>query len=149
MFKADTAWTLVNTPHDSVIGLAPVNGTAYHNDAGTAASLHGFLNRTISWYRKRFFLLTEWRGNSAIHIEFNGVYHYAQVFVNGRWDTKAVLRVHSVRVRVRVRVCVEGGWGWGWGGAVFLRVRLRGFKNSHHCGPCVGMYVHVRGLPGR
>jgi hypothetical protein len=73
----DQAWPLVNTPHDSVIGTDAYNPNVTN-------PTHAYLNRTVSWYRKKFYMPLQWKQeNSLVQIEFAGVFHYAQVWLNG------------------------------------------------------------------
>jgi hypothetical protein len=70
----DSGWELLDVPHDFIIG------SAYTPD--TAGSGHSYLPRNNSYYRKRFKIPPEWKGN-AIWLQFEGVFQKAQVYVNG------------------------------------------------------------------
>lgn len=72
----DKAWEAVDAPHDFVIehgGFSP-----------DADAKHGFINRNVSWYRKHFRALPEWK-DKILQLEFEGVFHYTQVWVNGEY----------------------------------------------------------------
>lgn len=44
----------------------------------------GFINRNVSWYRKHFHVLPEWKGK-VVQLYFEGVFHFTQVWVNGKY----------------------------------------------------------------
>jgi len=70
----DTKWKAVQLPHDWSIGLSfdPKNG-------GSMAFLPG----GTGWYRKSFLIPEEYK-NRKIYINFDGVYHQSNVFLNGK-----------------------------------------------------------------
>ena len=46
----------------------------------------GYLPRNASWYRKHFHLPAAWGGDGgATYVHFEGVFHHATVFLNGRY----------------------------------------------------------------
>ena len=169
----DATWPLVNAPHDSVIGLlGSAKPPGYANTTTNAAALHGFLNRTVAWYRKRFHLAPAWRG-SAIHVEFGGVYHYAQVWVNGvflaaspsgydgfsvRLDNSSALVYGNAAANVlAVRADASFGSGhWYEGGGIFrpvvlsIRPLIHFATDSVYCDPAqpLGLPCPGRGAQG-
>ena len=71
----DSSWQIVDAPHDSLI-----NATY----AQTADHLHGHLPRNVSWYRKHFSLPPAWqKDGSTVRVHFEGVFHFAMVWLNG------------------------------------------------------------------
>ena len=73
----DAAWTDVQLPHDwsmTLPYLSPLEG---------GKGSMGFMQGGIGWYRKRFAVPSAWKGR-RISLEFDGVYHRATVYVNGR-----------------------------------------------------------------
>ena len=73
----DAVWTDVQLPHDwsmTLPFLSPKEG---------GKGSMGFMQGGIGWYRKRFAVPSAWKGR-RISLEFDGVYHRATVYVNGR-----------------------------------------------------------------
>jgi hypothetical protein len=76
----DTTWAAVSVPHDALI-----NQTFDPSEDCT----YSFLPRKVSWYRKRFALpshllpLEERGGKRQLFLRFEGVFHHAQIFLNG------------------------------------------------------------------
>ena len=71
----DSAWRELNLPHDWSIELAP------DKDAPAWGS-GGWFPGGIGWYRKSF----DWAADNSAHvvwIEFDGVYHNSDVWING------------------------------------------------------------------
>jgi beta-galactosidase len=74
---ADTAWKPINLPHDwSIAG--PFAETNSVDPRG------GFLPTGIGWYRKHF-LAPESLLGKKVSIEFDGVYRYSDVWINGHF----------------------------------------------------------------
>ncbi len=73
----DGAWTDVQLPHDWSMTLPYLSP-----QEGGSGSM-GFMQGGLGWYRKTFAVPAAWRGR-RISLEFDGVYHRATVFVNGR-----------------------------------------------------------------
>lgn len=72
----DTRWRRLNLPHDWSI-------EQDYTTEGTAGST-GFLPAGIGWYRKSFEVPKSWKGDIT-HIEFDGVYKNAEVWINGHY----------------------------------------------------------------
>ena len=73
----DSSWEDIQLPHDWSIGLpylAPQEG---------GRPSMGFMQGGLGWYRKVFSVPAGWRGR-RVSLEFDGVYHRATVYVNGR-----------------------------------------------------------------
>lgn len=73
----DGAWQDVQLPHDWSMTLPYLSP----QEGGSGAM--GFMQGGLGWYRKTFTVPAAWRGR-RISLEFDGVYHRATVFVNGR-----------------------------------------------------------------
>eukprot|EP01052_Picozoa_sp_SAG31_P032947 SAG31_NODE_3665_length_4008_cov_1.196726_4_plen_174_part_00 len=47
---------------------------------------HGYLPRNASWYRKHFYLPADWQSDGgATFVHFEGVFHHATFFLNGKY----------------------------------------------------------------
>ena len=73
----DGAWQDVQLPHDWSMTLPYLSP-----QEGGSGSM-GFMQGGLGWYRKAFAVPAAWRGR-RISLEFDGVYHRATVYVNGR-----------------------------------------------------------------
>ena len=71
----DSSWRTVHLPHDYLI-----EGT-YTN---TANEGHGYLPQPTAWYRKTFTLPSSVQGQS-VWLDFDGVYHASQMWLNGHY----------------------------------------------------------------
>jgi len=69
----DQAWHEVHLPHDFVVA---------GEYTPTANAVHGSLPTDVGWYRKTFELPAEIR-HQRIHLEFDGIYRDATIWVNG------------------------------------------------------------------
>lgn len=72
----DSQWRAVDLPHDWSIDRAP------QPDAPSAGG-GGFFPTGVGWYRRTFDAPSDWRGRS-LRLDFEGVYHDAQVWLNGQ-----------------------------------------------------------------
>jgi beta-galactosidase len=73
---SDAGWRQLNLPHDwSIEG-------PFDKDMKNGARM-GFLPGGIGWYRKHFTVPAEWKGKK-VSIQFDGVYHQSDVYLNGR-----------------------------------------------------------------
>ncbi|MGW5739908.1 glycoside hydrolase family 2 TIM barrel-domain containing protein [Amycolatopsis sp. NPDC003861] len=70
----DSAWPVVDLPHDWSIELPPT-------DRGTSSG-SGFFRGGLGWYRKTFTLPPSQAGK-RVSVEFDGVYSDAHVYLNG------------------------------------------------------------------
>ncbi len=71
----DSAWRIVQLPHDYLIEGAYTN---------TADKGHGYLPQTKAWYRKTFTLPSSVQGQS-VWLDFDGVYHDSDMWLNGHY----------------------------------------------------------------
>ena len=69
----DEEWHDVNLPHDFVVA---------GEYTSTANAVHGSLPTDVAWYRKTFEIPPDLRCH-RIHLEFDGIYRDATVWVNG------------------------------------------------------------------
>ena len=82
----DSAWRIVNTPHDWSIEDLPnqtpgeVQGPFSKSSIGRAAT--GWTVGGTAWYRKKFKSKEEW-DNKLVSIHFDGVYMNSDVYLNG------------------------------------------------------------------
>ena len=115
----DAAWDLISVPHDFAI-----NGTFYESDD----TLHGFLPRNVSWYRKTF---TAPAGGSTV-LRFDGAFHFKEIFLNGALYgthrcgyTPFDVRVPSGMNTLSIRVDASFGSGhWYEGGGLYRHVEM-------------------------
>lgn len=71
----DSAWSAINLPHDwSSEG-------PFSPDFGSG---NGFAPGGIGWYRKHFRLDTA-DTNKLVAVEFDGIYDYSEVWINGHF----------------------------------------------------------------
>ncbi|MBR4772393.1 MAG: DUF4982 domain-containing protein [Bacteroidales bacterium] len=73
----DSAWTGVQLPHDWSMTLPYLSP-----EQGGQGSM-GFMQGGIGWYRKTFAVPAAWKGR-RVSLEFDGVYHRATIYVNGK-----------------------------------------------------------------
>ena len=72
----DSAWDLVNTPHDMLI--------VQNFDKG-ASKDQGFLPRNVGWYRKSFYIPDEWGEQSVFWWRCEGSFHETFVYFNNQF----------------------------------------------------------------
>lgn len=116
------AWDLVDAPHD---GLASLRGS-FSEPGGD--SRHGYRVRTVLWYRKNFSLPAAWGSDGGpTYLRFDGVMHFAQVYLNGVY-----LGAHgSSYTPFSVRLDNVSGVAFG-GGANVVAVRADASYGSEH-----------------
>ena len=88
----DSAWRLLNLPHDWVVELGfDQNGDASHGYKATSGN-------TIAWYRHTFTLPAGDAGK-VMWLEFDGIYRNALIWLNGRCIGRERQRIcpHFVR----------------------------------------------------
>ena len=117
------AWDLVDAPHD---GLASLRGS--FSEAG-GDSRHGYRVRTVLWYRKNFSLPAAWGADGGpTFLRFDGIMHFAQVWVNG-----AYVGAHSSTYTPwAVRLDNVSGIAFGAGAANVVAVRADASYGSEH-----------------
>lgn len=143
----DSGWRVVDAPHDFV-----VEG----DFSPTADSKHGSLPRNVSWLRKHFVLPAS--ANATIWLEFEGVFHYAQFYLNGhfladhscgytgftlRLDNATGLHVGNGKANVlAVRADASFGSGhWYEGGGIYRPVHLHILDPLHFAHD--GVFAHT------
>jgi len=77
----EDSWRLLNLPHDWSIEDLPGTHSPFRPDAISQVS-GGFTTGGTGWYRKTFVVPAEQKGK-RIHIQFDGVYMNADVWMNG------------------------------------------------------------------
>lgn len=133
----DAAWPVVDAPHDFI------GATANFTDDDSNFK-HGYLPRNASWYRKHFALPAAWQQDGlTTHVHFEGVFHHAAIFLNGRYllshecgytgftvrlDNVSSLRYGEGGANVNVlAVRVDASFGsghWYEGGGIYRPVHL-------------------------
>jgi beta-galactosidase len=79
----DSAWRLVDLPHDWAVELPYVNGPELSSH-GSKAIGRDYPETSIGWYRRSFFLPAEDAGK-RISLDFDGVFRDAIVLFNGHY----------------------------------------------------------------
>jgi hypothetical protein len=126
------AWPLVDAPHDALMDL---NGT-FCESCGDAR--HSYRQRTVAWYRKAFALPAEWAAG-ATFLRFEGVMHFAQLWLNGVY-----LGAHSSAYgEFVVRLDNVSGVGFGAGSPNVLALRADGSYGSEHWYGGAGLFREV------
>lgn len=74
-FHDDSAWRVVNLPHDWSVEQTP---------SPSNASCTGFLPGGMGWYRKDLDISKDKKGEK-VYIYFEGVYNNSEVYINGKW----------------------------------------------------------------
>ncbi|WP_281888781.1 beta-galactosidase GalA [Paenibacillus sp. YYML68] len=139
----DTAWRLVQVPHDFVL-----ERSAY-SEAVPAS--HGSLVKGIGWYRKSFELPAEDEGK-CLRLEFDGVFRDCSVWLNGHFLGRHLSGYTSFSYDITDVACYGGpnvvavradatefeGW-WYEGGGIYRDVRLVKTHRLHvpQWGTCV------------
>ena len=77
----DSAWRLLNVPHDYVVEGNFSKGTGASKRDGHGDLAHGYLPVEPAWYRRTF----HWpsKGAAAGWLTFDGVFHESDVWING------------------------------------------------------------------
>lgn len=138
----DADWESVDLPHDFVVSGA---------FSETANAVHGSLPTDVGWYRKTFELPKAVR-SQRIHLEFDGIYRDATIWVNGHLAgnhlsgyTSFSLDITELCVTdapnvVAVRCDAQEFELWSYeGGGIYREVRLVATDAVHvpYCGTCV------------
>eukprot|EP00755_Sulcionema_specki_P011606 Sspe_Gene.49409::Locus_26619_Transcript_1_1_Confidence_1.000_Length_2869::g.49409::m.49409/K01190/lacZ; beta-galactosidase len=125
----DTSWEVVDTPRDFLIN---------HTFVNNGDTVHGYLLRNVSWYRKHFTVPAEWKGSTVL-VDFEGVFQYTEVWLNGQhlMDHRSGYTGFTVRLDnvtslvygaenvLALRVDASFGSGhWYEGGGIYRPVRL-------------------------
>lgn len=95
-------------------------GRSFNKSAG---QWHGYINRgPVSWYRKNIKLLPEWK-DSAVYAHFEGVYHKAEVWVEGKRE--GTFRSGYLPIVVRLDDKADAGADGGTAGDEEVTIALR------------------------
>jgi beta-galactosidase len=142
----DRAWRKVDLPHDFV-----VEGT--FDEKGDRS--HGYLPKTVGWYRKEFNLPAEDAGKT-LWLEFDGIYRNSTLWLNGRPLARHLSGYTSFHCDITdlakcggrnvlaVRVDASGSEGWWYeGGGIYRHVYLTKLSPLHvdHWGTFVSSVV--------
>eukprot|EP00056_Hartaetosiga_gracilis_P011561 m.175817 g.175817 ORF g.175817 m.175817 type:complete len:1026 (+) comp13521_c0_seq1:161-3238(+) len=136
----DTTWDIVDAPHDFLIT------NSYFSPL--ANMKHGHIMRNVSWYTKHFHLPEEFSG-SNVYIHFEGIFHVAQIWVNGEYQmmhtsgyTGFTLRLDNITSIVygqdkeniiNIRADATFGSGhWYEGGGIYRPVHLVSVPKQAH-----------------
>ncbi len=126
----DSAWRVVNLPHDWSIEGTP-------DRANPTGSGGGYFPAGIGWYRRTFRPPAAWKGQQ-VSVEFDGVYRDATVYLNGRelgrqpygyttfrLDLTAGLDFEATNVlAVRVDNSAQPNSRWYSGSGIYRHVRV-------------------------
>ena len=130
-----SGWPLVDAPHDALMAL---NGS-FCESCGDAR--HSYRTRTVAWYRKTFALPTEWAGVGTTYLRFEGVMHFAQLWLNNVY-----LGAHSSSYGEFI-VRLDNVSGVSFGGAAapnVLALRADGSYGSEHWYGGTGLFREVQ-----
>ena len=130
----DTSWQIVNAPHDMLI---------VQKYDQTASKRQAFLPRGNGWYRKTFYLPSDWKDDSNVWMQIEGSFHQTYVYVNDqlaafhdagytsfnvRLDNVSGIRFgQGVQNENLVSIFVNGDTGTGWwyeGAGLFRHLKL-------------------------
>lgn len=79
----DTAWTIVNVPHDWAVELPFIKSEQVEMDSHGYKPVGGAYPETsIGWYRKHF-TVDQMKNNKRFEIQFDGIYRNAEIWLNG------------------------------------------------------------------
>ena len=99
----DGGWPLVDAPHDALM----TTNNSFSQAGGD--DNHGYRIRSVVWYRKHFQLPSEWVGAHVL-LRFDGVMHFAQVWLNGVPLAAHAASYNSFTVRIdNVSSVIFGG----------------------------------------
>ncbi len=141
----DAEWEAVDLPHDFVVS------GAFSEDAN---AVHGSLPVDVGWYRKTFEIPKEVRAQ-RIHLEFDGIYRDAEIWVNGHLAGSHLSGYTSFSLDI-TELCEPDGHNviavrcdarefelWSYeGGGIYREVRLVATDAIHvpYSGTCVRSY---------
>lgn len=78
MFYDDSAWRILNVPHDWAFEKG-------YSKNGTQSDKGGYASGGIGWYRKTFRLSSEDCLDHRIYVDFDAVYMNSEVWINGHY----------------------------------------------------------------
>ena len=137
----DADWEVVDAPHDFIAE----RGNFTNNVENFK---QGYLERNASWYRKHFTLPAEWEDDGgATYLHFEGVFHHATFFLNGKYlqqhecgytgfsvrlDNATGLRYGEDANVLALRADASFGSGhWYEGGGIYRGVTLEHVPATH------------------
>jgi len=154
----DSAWKVVDTPHDMLIGgaFSPNNPESF-----------AFLARGKGWYRKHMTLPAEWKGQ-AVWLYFEGAFHTTQAWLNGvplsnqhgdvihrAGYTSFWLRIDDKKAKfaeknvLALHVDATTGTGWWYEGGGLMRHQFLVKASPLHLKPeGAWAYANVSGVSG-
>ena len=132
--EADS-WPIVDAPHDALMDL----NNSFSESGGDQR--HGYRVRNVAWYRKTFTLPSDWapaqNGGGAVLVRFEGVHHFAQLWMNGVYLGEHSSSYGAFTVRLDNVSGVE------FGGLNVLAVRADGSYGSEHWYAGAGLIRHI------
>ena len=156
----DSAWSVVDLPHDMNIGNAgtPGGAAASFDLCPGGCSGRSYIQRHTGWYRKHFNVPADWEG-SHVSVVFEGAFHFSMVYVNGQLIgnhscgyTSFDVNLNAASLKfggantIAVYTDATSGTGWWYeGGGLFRHVWLMKRSPVHLTtwGTFVAPLVHV------
>lgn len=129
----DAQWRQVDLPHDWSIEDLPGTNSPFSPDAISQPS-GGFTTGGTGWYRKSFTLPASYRGKQ-IHLQFDGIYMNAEVWLNGKRLGKHPYGYTSFAYDISQRL------KWDTVNVLSVKVRNEGENSRWYAGS--GIYRHV------
>ena len=152
----DSAWRLLNLPHDWSI-------EGEYDQSNPSGGSGGYLPTGIGWYRKALSIPSEWRKGRRLYLAFDGVFTNSTVYVDGvkvgnreyGWlsfvcDITHVARdKESVTVAVKVDNSVQPAARWYTGSGIYSHVWVISAGEVHVAenGTYVTTPADDRGIP--
>ncbi|MHC4479889.1 MAG: sugar-binding domain-containing protein, partial [Planctomycetota bacterium] len=131
----DSSWRHVNLPHDwSIEDLADSPDGSPFDPKAVGGGSAGYTVGGVGWYRKRFELPTEAEGK-RVHVQFDGVYMNADVYLNGEHLGSHPYGYTSFWFDMTPHVK--------WGGENVLAVTVRNIGKNTRWYSGSGIYRHV------
>ncbi len=112
-------WPIIDAPHDALASL----NNSFSEDHGDES--HGYRIRTVTWMRKGFTLPSSW-ADTVVFVRFEGIVHFAQLWLNGVY-----LGAHSAGYS-ELSVRLDNVSGVVFGGSNVLAVRADASYGSEH-----------------
>lgn len=129
----DAQWRQVDLPHDWGIEDLPGTNSPFSPDAISQPS-GGFTTGGTGWYRKSFSLPAYYQG-MRIHLQFDGIYMNAEVWLNGKRLGKHPYGYTSFSYDITERL------KWDTVNVLSVKVRNEGENSRWYAGS--GIYRHV------
>jgi beta-galactosidase len=129
----DAQWRQLDLPHDWSIEDLPGTNSPFSPDAISQPS-GGFTTGGTGWYRKSFTLPMAYKGK-RIHLQFDGIYMNAEVWLNGKRLGKHPYGYTSFAYDITERL------KWDTVNVLSVKVRNEGENSRWYAGS--GIYRHV------